>query len=795
MFNIIKSRYKRVKERRIITFGSFDLFHIGHLNILEKAKNLHKNSYLIVGVSSDKLCADKGKPPIIPFDQRMKIVKSIKFVDQVFCEESLEEKPEYIREFDAEELVMGNDWFGKFDDMPCKVTYLPRTPSISTTSILSRIYSQNEDFSNKFASKCFYVLDYSGKHKAVSKYFLEELASLGCRILTEGSIPEDVDVFIGFNRTKQVEYVRENYPNTPLVLIDHGASHLKWFLADLNRYKLFDYFLVAGPDHETVYKNLYGSNHNVKGLGYVGSQRVLAKNCAPKDQVCKKYNLDIDKPIVFIAPTWFSELSDDLRILAKEIEKIENHVVIEHFQDPKVSLKNASSKINCFQSSDEYSSYDVLPYAEVVISDTSSILIEASAIGKKLVQIKKKHYSDSPSGDYMLPVIAGSRKYFKLGETCKPSQLFNKYLKVIEDEVDNSELVARHLEGIYISDSINQFVVEELLNIASSKVHNEPEQPRVMSNEDAKSLLNEVSNSILGRDLSSQNMDICNQIRTGSMNIAAAKYFLFNRKEYREDYQFLVGHACGKYADVIYSNSKEALLGNIELGQKLFEADILMTKDNHVILAHANHEKNYGLTEKYISQLTLNEFLESSYADKCTTLSFAELVKILSKNSEVKVILDIGSDYFKTIEYIAEFLSSNNPRCFSQIIPQVFDANTFNVAKKYPFHGLLFAIWKHNDHDPFSEKVINSINSFMDEEPLRFFGVSLRYQNPADGSNQSKNPKVNRLFGTGARIFVHGIDNRNADQQVKDLLDNDFGVFVHNVSSALNYKKKYIKEG
>lgn len=99
---------------RVITFGTFDVFHIGHVNILERAKEL--GTYLIVGVSSDLLNINKkGRPPIYSQKDRMKIVGSLHCVDEVFLEESLELKGEYIKKYNADILVMGNDWEGKFD--------------------------------------------------------------------------------------------------------------------------------------------------------------------------------------------------------------------------------------------------------------------------------------------------------------------------------------------------------------------------------------------------------------------------------------------------------------------------------------------------------------------------------------------------------------------------------------------------------------------------------------------------------------------------------------------------------
>lgn len=121
----------------ILTFGTFDVFHVGHLNILERARALGER--LIVGVSSDALnVAKKGRLPIYSERERMQIVAGLKCVDAVFLEESLEFKGDYLKHYQANVLAMGDDWRGRFDCYSeiCKIIYFPRTPSISTTSII-----------------------------------------------------------------------------------------------------------------------------------------------------------------------------------------------------------------------------------------------------------------------------------------------------------------------------------------------------------------------------------------------------------------------------------------------------------------------------------------------------------------------------------------------------------------------------------------------------------------------------------------------------------------------------------
>ena len=130
-------------KNRVITFGTFDVFHVGHLRILERARKL--GNYLLVGVSTDELnYAKKGRNPCYNQTERLQIISAIRYVDEVFLEESLELKRHYIQTYEADVLVMGNDWAGKFDEFKdiCKVEYLTRTPSISTTAVIEKIRIQ-----------------------------------------------------------------------------------------------------------------------------------------------------------------------------------------------------------------------------------------------------------------------------------------------------------------------------------------------------------------------------------------------------------------------------------------------------------------------------------------------------------------------------------------------------------------------------------------------------------------------------------------------------------------------------
>jgi glycerol-3-phosphate cytidylyltransferase len=129
-----------LSTRTVITFGTFDVLHVGHIRVLKRAAEY--GDRLVVGVSADELnIKKKGRAPVFDQDERIEILSSLKMVDEVFVEESLEKKRDYILEHNAQVLVMGDDWAGKFDWVSdvCEVVYLPRTPSVSTTGLIEHI--------------------------------------------------------------------------------------------------------------------------------------------------------------------------------------------------------------------------------------------------------------------------------------------------------------------------------------------------------------------------------------------------------------------------------------------------------------------------------------------------------------------------------------------------------------------------------------------------------------------------------------------------------------------------------
>lgn len=126
--------------KKVITYGTFDLLHHGHINILKRAKQL--GDYLIVGLSTDEFNLIKGKAAYHSYEDRKMLLESIKYVDEVIPENDWAQKEMDIRDNQVAIFVMGSDWEGKFDELSshCQVIYLPRTDGISTTKIKTDLY-------------------------------------------------------------------------------------------------------------------------------------------------------------------------------------------------------------------------------------------------------------------------------------------------------------------------------------------------------------------------------------------------------------------------------------------------------------------------------------------------------------------------------------------------------------------------------------------------------------------------------------------------------------------------------
>jgi len=144
-------------NKTILTYGTFDMFHIGHLQLLKRLSTL--GNKLIVAVSTDEFNEIKGKKTIIPYTQRAEIVKAIKYVDMVIPENRWEQKVIDIQKHKVDIFAMGHDWEGKFDELKkyCEVIYLSRTEGISTT-VLKQQLNKISEINIEDINKAFEIL-------------------------------------------------------------------------------------------------------------------------------------------------------------------------------------------------------------------------------------------------------------------------------------------------------------------------------------------------------------------------------------------------------------------------------------------------------------------------------------------------------------------------------------------------------------------------------------------------------------------------------------------------------------
>lgn len=129
--------------KKILTYGTFDLLHYGHINLLKRAKEM--GDYLIVGLSSDEFNTLKNKKSYYSYEHRKMMLEAIRYVDKVIPENTWDQKIEDVKKYDIDVFVMGDDWQGKFVFLKeyCEVVYLPRTIDISTTKVKKELLNVN----------------------------------------------------------------------------------------------------------------------------------------------------------------------------------------------------------------------------------------------------------------------------------------------------------------------------------------------------------------------------------------------------------------------------------------------------------------------------------------------------------------------------------------------------------------------------------------------------------------------------------------------------------------------------
>lgn len=727
--------------RRVITFGTFDLLHKGHLRILKRGKEL--GDYLVVGVSTDRLNAEKGKRSFFPQDQRLECVAALKYVDEVFLEDSLELKNSYIKEHKADLLVMGDDWDGKFDWVDCEVQYLSRTPNVSSSESKLGIAELLK------CKKVVFGDTYIKKHYDCALSIINELtASNIAPILTVGKkIPSgiDCDCIVYFN--KPVHEPSEEYADKPRVLIDHGASNLKWFLASQARYDFFDIIITAGPDHSQSLMSFFAeessSHSKVRSAGFIKSSALFAQPRLSRVELAEKCNLDPTLPIVLFAPTWHISNNKDMAQAILEVSSIANHVASLHPETAHLD----TSMLNLVENTDGMTT-ELLKHADCVVSDTSSTIFEAAALGKPVVQIGLREYSDNNAILFDFPYVAGTSELFCGGIFTRPGDVKVAVQIALSKGglADDAMKVmhARLLEGTRIRSDSGHDIVEEISRAC-----------------DLSRAAHWVGSDVAGR---SRNLERVHQ------NLRFAK----NR---------LIAHGGGDFGSHHASNSVESIeaaLASVDV----VELDFVLGADG-IIVAHDTFEKRYGLDRPF-AEVTCDEFLSSRYGGELTSIPFKTAIARCTSNGKALVcdIKDTRASYKHVVDSIHRVASELG--VLGRVVLQCYSLEDFQYATQLGFERTLLAVWKYFYKDPVGAETFEFLRRCFEVNPHSIVGVSFPYINRHMEVPSYQSPQFSRFFGFWRRLYIHGAPT----EAYPDILRRNLGLFADRYSMEYQFRDR-----
>jgi len=723
--------------KKVITFGTFDLLHEGHLKILERAKN--KGDYLIVGVSTDHLNASKGKRSILPQEQRVACVKALKYVDEVFLEESLELKDSYIKRFEADLLVMGDDWYGKFDWVSCDVKYLKRTDGISSSMIKT-------DINSLYACTAVMFGDtYIQKHYDCALTLINDLVDQNVApILTNSKqLPKGIncDAIIYFNYP--LIPPSDEYEHIPKILIDHGASHLKWFLANKKRFNFFDKIITAGPDHvkslNVFFPNI-DKQGKVRSGGFIKSKELISPSRYSRKEICNLANLDETLPIILFVPTWYKYRHRGIQKCLEQLSKLSNHVISLHPETENLDL----SGVNIIDNSNGIT-LELLKHSDIVISDTSSTIYEAAAINKPVIQLILDEYSDNSSVMYDLPMTAGTAELFCGGLQSYPEDLVLNTQSIIANpsayEGFFKAIRKRVLTGTVISETATLNIAKEL----------SIETRRCKATKAA---------------------DLDRAVKEGLEK--AHQYIDFSKTK-------LIGHGGTRYKNMNISNSVEAISHAFNK-LDVVEIDVVQGLDGPLI-AHDSLENKYGLNKKF-EETTQEEFSTLKYEGCLNTISVDELLNILKRRINKKIIVDIKEVGAKYEHLFNQFLNLvKEEKLLERVVFQVYCKDDFDIALKAGGERVILAVWKYFYKDPLGVESFNFIQECIEVNSQVIVGVSIPYNNKYMALPSCEDERLLKFYSFWKRIYLHGAPY----SRYPEILRKNLGLFIDVIDEKVEF--------
>lgn len=721
--------------RRVITFGTFDLLHEGHLNILRRARA--EGDHLVVGVSSDRLNDLKGKRCLLPAAQRMACVAALRWVDEVFLEESLEQKDDYVRQYRADLLVMGDDWQGKFDWVSCPVRYLPRTEGISTTQIKTDIRAEHR------CDRALFGDTYLKKHMDCAVALVNQLTRRNVApILTDGAeLPRaiEAEALVYFNLP--LRPAPPEYADAPRVLIDHGASHLKWFLGNARRFAFFDAILTAGPDHVRALQALFGDHPDmakVRAVGFIKSDSLLAPPSLTRAQLCAEAGLDPGRPIVLFAPTWHIAANRAMVAAIAQMAQVNNHVATLHPETRNLS----TTGLNLLANQNGITT-ELIKHADLVVSDLSSTLYEAAALGKPTVQLLLEEYPDNPAVLFDFPYTAGSAELFCSGPTCRPEGLGAMIAQVLDGDAQMQALTQachqRILAGTLISDRAADALADEIARACAG--------PRGTGAQAAEPLA--------ARGPALRNLDFAGQR--------------------------MIAHAGGNFDGLHATNSLEALTAALPV-TRLVELDFCLGRDG-VLVAHDGFEGHYGLATGF-ADIEVQAFSASRFKGCLTPLTVAGAMEAVARAGGTVVcdIKPVDGAYHRIAEAIhASALAAG---MLDGVVLQCYCPEDFAAALRLGFRRILLPVWKYHFRDPLGAGAMEFLTRCLEINADAVQGLSIPYQNPLMNGPSVDDPRFGALFGLWKRIFIHGAP----PEHYGALLDRNLGLFADVISRDIEFR-------
>ena len=737
--NFFSIRRRTDNQRRVITFGTYDLLHQGHIQLLKRARA--KGDYLVVGISTDALNALKGKSSMFSQEQRKAYVQALEYVDDTFYEESLDKKDEYIQQHRADLLVMGDDWAGHFDWVSCDVEYVPRTADVSSSEL------KGELLQSKTIRRVLFADTHIKKHYDCAMAMVDEMwdANIAPVFTQSSSLPRNlkVDCLVYFN--KPSEGPPAEYNLVPRVCIDHGASNLKWFLASRERFEFFDRIITAGPDHSRSILTFYpeASNYTrVHSAGFIKSPDILSPPKYTRKEAAERAGVDHERPIVLFVPTWYIARNADMQRAVEEVSRLDNHVAILH---PETKFIDVSS-INVMENSAGVVT-EMMKHADCIVSDLSSTIFEAAPLGKPVVQILMREYSDNSATFFDFPFVAATADLYCGGLFCRAEDIIETVKQVMEgsDELKPFFEACRRriLRGTIMDDQVAANITAELL-IASKEQRNIGRHTDLV-------------------DIQKKGLDTVHDNLTWSRSR-------------------IIAHGEGDYNSHHASNSREAVRAALT-SVGMVEVDLVKGKDA-ILLAHDGFEERYGFDRNF-QEISTKEFAMAKYNGHLTTLSLSQFFEIF-QTLQGRVVFDIKNtddDYDEIATRVSEQVVELGLE--KRVTIQAYCKTDFETVTRLKFKRVILAAWKYFYQDPLGDETFKFIDDCLAINESLISGISIPYYNHHMKGPSIDSPEILRFYAFWKRIFIHGAPQ----ERYPDVLRKNMGIFADAVGRGLQFRE------